>query len=123
MRPDVLLVSNNPLLRDKYVDKMPFVFIAGAAVDVLRTARDMAHRGRRVVSDPAASRLGHRPNPYCTVFLTGEAGAPDLFSLTCLEHALFREEKHPAADYDAATLRDFQLVELALAESALVKLE
>lgn len=122
MGPDaVLLVSNNSLVRDKYSDKFLSVFIENPAAAVLSTARDMAHRGRRILADPAASRRVHRPNPYCTVLLTREYGETDLFSLACLEHALLWEEKHHfTVKYDTATLREFQLVELRLAESALL---
>ena len=52
----IVLVSNNPMVRDKYLGKIDLCFVEGGYRDVLLRTRDKCHSGHRLCLTPVRQR-------------------------------------------------------------------
>lgn len=82
----VLCLSNNPLIRD-CVSRLEF--IDGSSCDVILRARDLIHRGWRLLGHPLYGNFHVKKHPYRTLALQKQQGeGGDMDSLVLIESAL-----------------------------------
>lgn len=113
---DVLLVTNNPMI----LAREPCAqFVDGPALAVLIAARDLAHRGHRLLTHPMAGSIPPGKLPYRSLLLSVHCGPPDPDSIAWLESAvLVATRASPPPNTAEARLRDLQFIDATLLESA-----
>ena len=115
------VVSNNPLMQARWAERLDFRFVDGSYRDVLLAARDLCHCGRRLLSHPLSGSIKPNETPYKSILLSGRAGITDSASVELMEEAVFTADKFGPVrrDWRDRELKDFQLVDADLIESAL----
>lgn len=69
MASRALLISNNPLYPDSAPANAELKFVNGSALDVLITARDLAHKGWRLANHPLYGNFRPHQQPYRSVVM------------------------------------------------------
>ena len=117
----IVLVSNNPMVRDKYRGKIDLCYVEGGYRDVLLRTRDKCHSGHRLLSHPLSGSIKPNETPYKSIMISSEADRADRQSIELMEKAIFTAEKFGPIrrDWRQRELEDFQLVDLTLIDSAI----
>lgn len=109
-------------MKDKYCARLDITFTAGQYIDVLKLARDMIHKGYKLITHPLAGSIKPNETPYRSIVLS-EGTALDVESLSIIESSMASAEKFlknsKAHLWDESVLKDFRFVDLKLFESAL----
>ena len=116
-----LIVTNNPMVRERYSQQYDLKYEETAFVGVLKQVRDLVHRGYRLLTHPLSGSIKPNETPYKSVLLEESTGKIDEFSVRVIEEAVltcdkFSQKKYP---YKKDVTRDFQFVDLTLFESGL----
>ena len=120
----MLLVTNNEKVRTKYGPLCTVRFVDGGHNDVLKTVRDLVHKGHRLLTHPLAGSVKPNETPFRSVALSGEAGAVDLPSLELIEEAMsmcrqFPPRFHRGEDAPPDMRDDFAEIDFRLIDGAL----
>ena len=115
------VVSNNPLLRAKWADRIALCLVDGGCREVFLAVRDRCHRGARLLSHPLSGSVKPNETPYKSVLLAEAAGGTDAASVMLIEQAIAAADKFGPIRrrWRERELEDFRLVDLCLIESAL----
>lgn len=116
-----LIVTNNPMVREKYSQQYDLKYEETSFVGVLKQVRDLVHRGYRLLTHPLSGSIKPNETSYKSVLLEESTGKIDEFSVRVIEEAVltcdkFSQKKYP---YKKDVTRDFQFVDLTLFESGL----
>ena len=116
-----LIVTNNPMVRERYSQQYDLKYEETSFVGVLKQVRDLVHRGYRLLTHPLSGSIQPNETPYKSVLLEESTGKIDEFSVRVIEEAVltcdkFSQKKYP---YKKDVTRDFQFVDLTLFESGL----
>ena len=120
---DYLIITNNPLVCDKYGEKV--LFIDAGVENVLIAVRDKVHSGNRLLNHPLSGGVLPGVCPYKSLIISSDSGdgppETDFESLGLIENALRVMKKTPDgfAGYDNKVLEDFQVLDLDILDSAL----
>ena len=125
---DYTIISNNPLVNEKYRDKT--TYLETGAEGVLVAVRDMVHLGAKILNHPLSGGLLPGASPYKSLVVSDATGAGaeglsspcvDYESLYLIEHAIRVLQRPPEgfAGFSGQVLLDFQVLDLDLLESAL----
>ncbi len=121
----MIILTNNPDAQEAFSGQT-VRFIDGGYRDVLTAARDMVHKGHRLLTHPLMGSLKPNETPYRTVVLSREQGALDFDSLQLIEQAVetfdrFAKVRRPdrGVNTPESMLADFRLIDLSLVQSAL----
>ena len=121
------ILTNNPLVAEKFSGRFKIDFYGDKSDrEILLGARDLVHRGHRVLTAPLSGSVKPGETPYRSILLTaGDGGGLDLLSLDIMERALaiVEQTKIGPGTIKASILQDFQVIDLSLIESALPSLE
>ncbi|NMA54694.1 MAG: hypothetical protein GX952_02025 [Firmicutes bacterium] len=121
-----VVLTNNPLVLRQY-DELKLVPVDGDAEEVYIKARNLVHKGHRLLSHPLSGNIKPGLAPYRTIVLTEEADRTvDLDSLNYMSAALEavqRTGRRAAETIPAAILNDYAAVDLSIFESALLSLQ
>lgn len=121
------ILTNNPLVAENFSGRFHIEFYPdGSDRDVLRGARDLVHRGHRVLTAPLSGSVKPWETPYRSILMTLDGGDQvDDFSLDIMERALaiISESKASPRTIEASILYDFQVIDLSLIESAMPSVE
>ncbi|MEW6623827.1 MAG: GrdX family protein [Bacillota bacterium] len=126
MSVKVLIITNNPMVHEKFPDAC---FLDGSLKDVLIKTRDYIHKGYVLLSHPMAGSIKPNETPYRTVVLNDKPAVQDMSldfkSLEIIENAIMTVDKFlPLNKYKRPeVLKDFQLVDLSLLVCALDSLQ
>lgn len=116
---NVLIVTNNPAVVEKYKDEE--VVSADTAKQVLTKVRDMIHIGHQLLSHPLAGSIKPNETPYRSVLVSRETDELDFGSLSKIESAIQKYDQfynnQPTPEWPEKILKDFQLVDLTLITS------
>ena len=116
-----LIVTNNPMVRERYSQQYDLKYEETSFVGVLKQVRDLVHRGYRLLTHPLSGSIKPNETPYKPLLLEESTGKIDEFSVRVIEEAVltcdkFSQKKYP---YKKDVTRDFQFVDLTLFESGL----
>ena len=116
-----LIVTNNPMVRERYSQQYDLKYEETSFVGVLKQVRDLVHRGYRLLTHPLSGSIKPNETPYKSVLLEESTGKIDEFSVRVIEEAVltcdkFSQKKYP---YKKDVTRDFQFVDMTLFESGL----
>lgn len=116
------VLTNNSLVREKYSGDLDITFIDGQYIDVLKSARDMVHKGLKLITHPLMGSIKPNETPYRSIIIS-EGASLDVESLTIIESSIFAAEKFLRNSrvpvWNEKVLDDFRFVDLRLFESAL----
>ncbi len=124
------LMTNNPLLLefDNLPDKLELIYHECSIVELFEKLRDKVHQGARLLSHPLSGSVKPGETAYKSVLFELDLGeielsarTLDLRSLQLVEQAFEACKKfHFKTElFDEASLKDFQMVDASLIQSAL----
>lgn len=115
------LITNNPLVRDKFENVHELVFVDGSFSEVLSRVRDACHAGHILLTHPLSGSIKPNETLYKTVMLSKKQGMTDFESVLLIEKAIETVNKfgQTRRRWQEKELRDFQTVDLSLIESAM----
>ncbi len=121
LRGAAQIITNNPMVRDKYEGKLDISFIDGKYIDVLKLTRDKVHQGFRVMSHPLAGSIKPNETPYRSVIVMSGSSL-DHESLMIIEDSILAHEKFSSGKqmprWSGSILSDFQVIDYHLIDSA-----
>ena len=115
MRTKVFILTNNPSAKQSYPEAC---YEEGSFDDVLSRARDLIHRGHRLVTHPMTGSVKPRETKYKSIIMTVNPEVLHMQSLRMIEDAIatarkFRERERNWPDPERID-RDFQAIDLSL---------
>lgn len=124
---EVMIITNNPTVCDKFNKLGGIVFIDGGYMDVLCDVRDRIHKGNKLISHPLMGSVKPNETPYRTIIIDKIEGNLDIDSLSIIEDSIEACKKflmdRQAPKWSEKILEDFRCIDLKLIESALSSLE
>ncbi len=111
-----IVVSNNPLVLDRWGKRFSVHHVDGSAQDVLQAVRDLCHRGHRLLSHPLSGSIKPDETPYKSVLLSEPSYGTDPDSVQLIEKAVevWNRFGPIRRDWRENELLDFQLVDESL---------
>lgn len=120
-----IVLTNNPLVIRSHRDLKP-VLVEGDAIAVYKKARDLVHKGHRLLTHPLSGNVKPGAVPYRTLVLSADAGKTvDLTSLNHMAAAMEAAEATRSLakrTFSPPLLNDYATVDLSIFESALLSL-
>ncbi|QRN86735.1 GrdX family protein [Clostridia bacterium] len=118
MRTKVFVLTNNPKAKKQYPGAH---FIDGEFIDVIKEARDLIHKGHKLITHPLSGSVKPKETKYKSILMTVEAGELDMQSLHLIDNAItttnkFEEKKHKWPDPERI-MDDFQTIDVSLLNS------
>lgn len=121
----MLIVTNNPLVTEKFAEECPLDFVDGSYGDVLiEVNRQIIEEKVQLLSHPLSGSIKPNETYYKTIFISEtNSQVIDLESLEYSESAMTVYEKFiqnkQRPNRSLAVLRDFALVDFYIAQSTL----
>lgn len=115
------ILTNNPLVRDRYQGLHDVEYEDGVYMDLLIRVRDKVHEGYKLLTHPLSGSVKPNETPYKSVMISQKRGTMDVESLSIIEEAIAACRKFPVK-YEGLpqrVLEDFQLVDFTLIDSAI----
>lgn len=118
---DAVILTNNPLVRDKFSAEYDVEFRDNAYRDVLLCARDYIHKGHTLLTHPLSGSVKPGETPYKSVAVTKSSGVLQFESLRIIEDSIVTCDKFPQkySSIPDSIRDDFRLIDLSLLSSAL----
>lgn len=115
----VIIVTNNPMSREKLIDDYAIDYINGDAMEVFKAVRDYIHKGHKLLTHPLMSSIKPNETPYRTVVISkGKSKTVDLQSLNYIEEGISATikftQKFGIPKWNKQVLEDFQLIDYDL---------
>jgi len=112
----LIIVTNNPMSKEKFENKYKVVLIEGTMMDILKKVRDNIHEGHKLLTHPLMSSIKPNETPYRTVCISKEKlSKVDLQSLSIIEESIMTTEKFlndfKTPQWNEKILLDFQLID------------
>ncbi|MFB0918464.1 MAG: GrdX family protein, partial [Clostridiaceae bacterium] len=83
-----MILTNNMIIKDKYNNS----WVEGDQKTVLYKARDLIHKGHRLITSPLAASGRMHYSPVRTIILSDEPGEVDLMSIEAIESGILKLE-------------------------------
>ena len=115
-----IIVTNNPLVRDTYVDK-DVEFYEIKYEEILQTVKNKIAEGYKILTHPLSGSVKPKETPYKSIMISKEKSKLDLESLEIIENAIATcaKFKERSDKWTVQVLKDFQLVDFTLIDSAI----
>ena len=112
-----LIVTNNPLVREKYENVL---FVEGSVEETLIKVRDLVHEGYELISHPLAASLRMMYSPFRSILVGRKLEKTDFLHAEIIEDSIIKHKMHnDHRKQDLVNSDDYQLVDLTLLEAAL----
>lgn len=115
----VIIITNNPMSREKlqYISEIDYV--DGNTMEVLKKVRDYIHVGHTLLTHPLMSSIKPNETPYRTVVISkAKNEGVDMQSLNYIEEGIYATEKFTKKlgipNWNQQVLEDFQLIDYDL---------
>ncbi|EOC99625.1 GrdX family protein [Caldisalinibacter kiritimatiensis] len=118
-----ILVTNNPLIKEKYEGKIDIEYYPESYIDILKKVRDKVHKGCKILTHPLSGSVKPNETPYKTVMISEDTSDLDMESLMIIESSIetalkfLKNQKTP--EWNERINRDFQVIDLSLIEPTL----
>lgn len=116
------VLTNNSLVTEKYCKNLDITFVDGQYIHVLKTARDLVHKGAKLITHPLMGSIKPNETPFRSIIVS-EGACLDVDSLMIIENSIAAAEKflrdNKVPVWSEKVLDDFRFVDLKLLESAL----
>lgn len=115
-----MILTNNKIIKEKYNNS----WVEGDQRSVLYKARDLIHKGHKLITSPLAASGRMHYSPIRTIILSEEPGDIDLMSVEAIESGIIKLEtalgRHSV---DHRNFEDYQIIDFELFEGALKEIE
>ena len=120
-----IIVTNNPIVYEKYHEDFKVDSRKQTYVQVLTRARDLIHLGHKLLTHPLSGSVKPNETIFKTIIVSEQFKTLDFDSLRIIEESLetakkFGSNQHQLTD---EMLNDFSLVDMSLIENVIIKLE
>ena len=115
-----IIITNNPLVKEKYVDK-EVEFYDKKYQEILQIVKNKIALGHKILTHPLSGSVKPKETPYKSIMISKEKEYVDLDSLELIENAIATAEKfvERSDKWTPQVLKDFQLVDFTLIDSAM----
>lgn len=120
-RGNYIIVTNNPLVSEKYGNTHNVVYKKVSYEDVLREVRDRIHEGHSMLTHPLSGSVKPNEIPYKSIMISAERRSIDEGSVALIENAIhacgkfeFKSDRYRPEVYE-----DFKLIDCTLIESGM----
>ena len=115
-----IIITNNPLVKEKYVDK-EVEFYDKSYQEILQIVKNKIALGHKILTHPLSGSVKPKETPYKSVMITRAKSSLDFESLEIIENAIITAEKFVERrdKWTEQVLKDFQLVDFTLIDSAM----
>jgi len=124
-----LLITNNPLVRERYLNRLEIEFLYTDLLGVLVCVRDHIHKGCELSTHPLSGSVKPNETIYKSVLLSknksmtegikNKSNNPDIMSLKIIEECIQTVLKLPEKPIQKKHLNDMQLIDLSLISPAI----
>lgn len=118
---DFFLVTNNPLVEDRY-PHLPLDSFDGSLIELLIRVRNYVHKGHSLLTHPLSGSLKPGRIPYKTIALSCFKNGLDPLSLRYIENSIEVFNKTVLSEpecWSQESLSDYAVVDLSHLEAAL----
>ncbi|HKL11264.1 MAG TPA: GrdX family protein [Clostridia bacterium] len=124
MSLEMKIITNNPLVNQAIYKNVEKVFVeTGNIQGVLLRARDLIHKGHKLLSHPLSGSLKPNENPYKSIIISRNADGLEFDHLIMIEKGIETTEKFfrgkTLPKYKPATDHDFMVIDKSIVESGL----
>ena len=91
---DIIIITNNSIVCDKFNKCSSVVFIDGGYMNVLYDVRDRIHKGSKLLTHPLMGSVKPNETPYRTVIIDNSEGKLDIDSLSVIEDSIEASKKN-----------------------------
>jgi len=120
---NIVIVSNNNIIKENLSSNFELVFIHGTLLQTMEKARDLIHKGYKLLTHPLSGSVKPNFTPYKTIVLERREGKVDIDSLKIMEDSISRTvsliEDKSTPDWPEKYLKDFRLIDYDLIKNAL----
>jgi len=117
-------ITNNIAFKDKYEGEFDILYYNVSLREILILVRDKVHLGHEILTHPMSGSVKPNETPFKTIFITKENNKFNMDSVMHIENAIATCDKFVERNIDYGDkIEDFQLIDLSLAESALVSIK
>ena len=115
-----IIITNNPLVKEKYVDK-EVEFYDKSYQEILQIVKNKIALGHKMLTHPLSGSVKPKETPYKSIMISKDKEYVDLDSLELIESAIATCEKFKERSdkWTPQVLKDFQLVDFTLIDSAM----
>ena len=115
-----IIITNNPLVKEKYVDK-EVEFYDKKYQEILQIVKNKIALGHKILTHPLSGSVKPKETPYKSIMISKDKEYVDLDSLEIIESAIATCEKFKERSdkWTPQVLKDFQLVDFTLIDSAI----
>ena len=124
-KQEVLIVTNNPLVKEKIEENYNIDFVDGGILDVMEKLRDMIHTGSVLLTHPLSGSIKPGQTPYKSVMIHTVKGNVDADSLLMIEDAIANCKKFVkrADEFREGTDDDKRFIDYTLISSGIESFE
>lgn len=120
---NIVIVSNNKLVKENLSSRFEIVFVEGTLLKTLEMARDLIHKGYRLLTHPLSGSIKPNHTPFKTIALEKREGSIDIDSLLIMEESISRTvsllKDRPVPDWPEKIMEDFRVIDYDLIRNAL----
>lgn len=117
---DYLIITNNPLVSDKYKDDFEVFFVNGSVEDTLIKVRDLVHQGYILINHPLPASLRMLFAPCRSIAVERPGGKINPAHVDIIEGSIEKYKRHMAVRrVDEVNAEDYKLIDLKLFESGM----
>lgn len=120
---NVIIITNNPKICEKYNNIYQIIFIDGGYLDVLIKARDFIHKGHQLLTHPLSGSIKPNETPYKSIMISGDSDTLKMDELLIIESSIDTARKFIAnkktPKWTESVLQDFREIDYRLLESAI----
>lgn len=119
----MLCITNNKLFYSEYKDTLNVEYYDISLRDIMVTVRDKLHTGYKLLTHPLSGSIKPGETPYKTIFIE-KCDKPDYDSVMLIENCITICDNFVpinASKYlnPEKSIKDFEIIDLSLAKSAL----
>ena len=124
-KQEVMIVTNNPLVKEKIEGNYNIDFVEGGILDVMEKLRDMIHKGSVLLTHPLSGSVKPGQTPYKSVMIQIVEGKVDTDSLLLIEDAIDNCKKFVkrADEFREGTDEDKRFIDYTLILSGIESFE
>ncbi len=124
-KQEVLIVTNNPLVKEKIGKSYNIDFVDGGTLNVMEKLRDMIHKGSKLLTHPLSGSVKPGQTPYKSVMIHIVEGDVDADSLLMIEDAIDNCKKFVKRvdEFREGTDEDKRFIDFTLISSGIESFE
>ena len=119
------IVTNNPLVRERYGKSHDVKYLDVSIKSIMETARDMCLSGHELLTHPLSGSVKPGETPYKSILVSSHKGSADMDGYQKCQTAVDACAKFENMDKfrSPSVLEDFQLVDYTLISSGIESAE